>query len=100
MPDRLAVIIRFRGQPDDLFERFERVRQRWIEKQQDDYERPIFYAACKDQDGIAVVSVWPTAVAHRAFGQELHGLISDAGLPHPETIERMRTDRIGWDQPR
>jgi len=93
----LTVIIRFRGEPDELLERFEQARQRWIEQQGSDYERPSVYAACKDDAGIAILSVWETAVAHRAFGQQLHSLIADAGLPHPERIERMKVDKLGWD---
>src|SRR6266511_5995313 len=72
MADPIAVIIRFSGDRDDLLERFDRVRQKWIEAQEGDYERPIFYAACKADEGIAIVSGWQTAVAHRAFGEELH----------------------------
>jgi hypothetical protein len=97
MADPLAVIIRFRGDPDDLLERFERARRMWIEAQGADYERPVFYAACRTDDGIAIVNAWPTAVAHRAFGQGLHPLIDAAGLGTPDRIERMRIDRLGWD---
>jgi len=62
MADPIAVIIRFRGDPQDLLERFERARRMWIEAQGGDYERPIFYAACKTDEGTAVVSGWQTAV--------------------------------------
>jgi hypothetical protein len=70
----------------------------WIDAQDDQYEKPTFYAACRTVDGIAVVNVWrPTAAAHRAFGQELHPHISAAGLDHPQQIERLRIERLGWD---
>ena len=97
MADPLAVIIRFRGDPDGLLSRFEDVRRSWIDRQEGGYERPVFYAACREPEGIAVVTVWEGAVGHRAFGQQLHGLIDAAGLPHPEQIERMKVDRLGWD---
>jgi hypothetical protein len=97
MAEPIAVIIRFSGDPDDLLERFERVRQRWIEAQEGDYERPLFYAACKTDDGIAVVNVWQSAIAHRAFGQGLHGHIDAEGLGAPDRIERMRIAKLGWD---
>lgn len=97
MPDPITVIIRFSGDPDDLLERFERVRQRWIEAQDPDYEPPVFYAACKTDNGIAIVSGWETAVAHRAFGQGLHPHIDAVGMGTPDRIERMRVGKLGWD---
>jgi hypothetical protein len=93
----LAVIIRFSGEPDDLLERFERVRQMWIDAQDGDYERPLFYAACRSDEGIAIVAGWESAVAHRAFGQGLHSLIEAAGMGAPDQIERMRIEKLGWD---
>lgn len=50
MQDPIAVIVRFDGDPDDLIERFERARQLWIETQDADYSRPLFYAACKRRE--------------------------------------------------
>lgn len=97
MADALAVIIRLSGDPDDLLERFERARWMWVEAQDGDYERPIFYAACRTDDGIAIVSGWETAVAHRAFGQGLHTQIDAVGMGMPDQIERMRIVRLGWD---
>jgi hypothetical protein len=38
MSDPIVVIVRFSGDPDDLFERFERARRLWSESQDDDYE--------------------------------------------------------------
>ena len=97
MADPLAVIIRFTGDPDDLFEGFERARRSWIEGRAGDYERPLFYAASKTDEGLAVLSVWQTAVAHRAFGQGLHAHIDAAGMANPDRIERMRVEKLGWD---
>lgn len=93
----IAVVIRFEGDPEDLLERFERARQLWIETQGGDYERPTFYAACRTHEGIAIVSVWASAVAHRAFGQGLHPHIDTVGLGAPERIERLRIEKLGWD---
>lgn len=97
MADSIAVIIRFSGDPDDLLERFERARRLWSEAQDGDYERPIFYAACKADGGIAIVSGWKTALAHRAFGQGLHAHIDAVGMSTPDEIERMRVEKLGWD---
>lgn len=93
----IAVIIRFGGDPDDLLERFERARRLWMESQDPGFERPVFHAACRTEDGIAIVTVWETAVGHRAFGQGLHSVLDATGLPAPERIERMRIERLGWD---
>jgi hypothetical protein len=93
----IAVIIRFGGDPDDLLERFERARRMWTESEPPDFERPAFYAACKTEDGIAIVTGWATAVGHRAFGQGLHSVLEAVGLPAPERIERMRIDTLGWE---
>jgi hypothetical protein len=93
----IAVIIRFSGDPDDLLERFERARRMWVEAQDSDYERPVFYAACRTDEGIAIVNVWENAPAHRAFGQGLHAHIDEVGLPQPDQIERMRIERLSWD---
>ena len=60
MADPLAVIIRFSGDPDDLLERFEQARRMWIDAQAGDCERPVIYAACKTEDGIAIVTGWET----------------------------------------
>jgi hypothetical protein len=95
--DPIAVIIRFSGDPGDLLERFERARQQWIEAQGGDFERPTFYAACKTDEGIAIVSAWETAPGHRAFGQGLHAHIDEVGIGTPDQIERMRIETLGWD---
>lgn len=97
MADPIAVTIRFSGDPDELMERFERARQMWIDEQGADYERPIFYAVARAGDGIAVISAWETAVAHRAFGEGLHPHIVAAGLEHPEEIERLRIEKLDWE---
>jgi len=97
MAEPIAVIIRFRGDPGDLLERFERARQMWIEAQEGDYERPVLYAACKTDEGVAIVTGWQTAVAHRAFGEGLHTHIDAMGLGTPDQIERMRIEKLGWD---
>jgi hypothetical protein len=97
VPDPIAVIIRFNGDADDLLERFERARRLWVEAQDADYERPVFYAACKTEDGIAIVGAWESAAAHRAFGQGLHPHIEAVGMDTPDRIERMRVAKLGWD---
>ena len=97
MADPIAVIIRSTGDPADLLERFDRARRMWIDAQNGSYERPIFYAACRTDEGIAIVNVWNDARAHRAFGRGLHPHIEAVGLGPPEQIERLRIERLGWE---
>jgi hypothetical protein len=97
VPDPIAVIIRFEGDPDELLERFERARRSWIETQDGDYERPAFYAACRTDEGIAIVGGWQSAAAHRAFGQRLHAHVEAVGMSTPDQIERLRVTKLGWD---
>ena len=63
----IAVIIRFKGAPDDLLERFERARRLWIEAQGGSYERP----------EAEVLEVWRTGVAEVRDLLE-HGWRTDA----------------------
>lgn len=44
-----------------------------------------------------MLTVWQGALAHRAFGHGLRAHVDAAGLPAPDQIERMRTERLGWD---
>jgi hypothetical protein len=97
MADPIAVHIRFNSDPEDLLDRFEQARRRWIEAQERDYDRPLFYASCTTDDGGAIVNVCQTAAAHRAFGQRLHAHIDAVGLSPPDQIERMRVTKLGWD---
>jgi hypothetical protein len=97
MADPLAVIIRFNGDPDDLIDRFERARRLWTEAQDGDYDQPVFYAACKTDDGIAIVTAWDTARAHRAFGHPMGPHLQAVGIGTPDEIERLRIKKLGWN---
>jgi hypothetical protein len=91
------VIIRFGGDSDHLIERFERPRQRWIDRQQGGYDRPAFYEACKTDEGIAIVTAWESALAHRAFAHPIAPHLEAVGMPMPDQIERLRIAQV--DQP-
>lgn len=95
MADPTAVIVRFPGDPDDLLERFETARRRWIEAQDHD-PQPVFYAACKTGDGIVVINAWETQAAHHAFGHGLAPHLEAAGIARPENVERLAIDKLGW----
>ena len=93
----LTLIARFAGDPDDLLERFETARRLWIEAQSDDYHRPIFYAACRADDGIAVISVWRSDADHQAFGRQMGPYLQDAGLGRPDQHEHLHVEQLGWE---
>jgi hypothetical protein len=93
----IAVIIRFSGEPDDLLERFERTRRIWVEAQNSGYEQPLFYAAGRTKEGIAIVTAWESATGHRAFGQGIHPHLDAVGMSPPDQIEQVRIERLGWD---
>jgi hypothetical protein len=93
----VAVIVRFNGDPDDLFERFDRARRLWIEAQDSNYERPVFYAACKTADGITIVNCWKTQADHAAFGRRMGPHLHAVGVGHPHTHEHLSIQKLGWD---
>jgi hypothetical protein len=97
MADPIAVIVRFKGDPDDLFERFERARQLWIEAQDGTYDPPAFYALCKDDDGIVLVDGWETDAAHKAFGRQMGPHLEAVGLDGPDHLEHLWISKLGWD---
>jgi len=97
MSDPVASIVRFNGDPDDLFERFERARRRWIEAQDDDYNRPALFAVCKAEEGIVLVTGWETEEDHRAFGERMGPHLQAVGMGRPDGHEHLRIARLGWD---
>ena len=97
MSDPIASIIRFNGDPDDLVERFDRARRLWIDAQDDDYERPSFYAVGKTDDGIVLITGWDSVAGHQAFGRRMGPHLEATGLAKPDGHEHVRIARLGWD---
>jgi hypothetical protein len=97
LTDPIAVIVRFNGKPDDLLERVERARRLWIEAQGDDYNRPVFYAACKTSDGIVIINCWETNADHERFGRRMGAHLETVGIGHPDQHEHLSVERLGWD---
>jgi hypothetical protein len=95
--DPIAVVLRFNGEADDLFERFERARRLWIEAQDADHTPPAFYAACKTDDGIVIVTGWQTDAAHKAFGRTMSSCLELVGMGPPDHHEHLAIQRLGWD---
>jgi hypothetical protein len=97
LADPTAMILRFTGDPDDLLERFERARQRWIEAQGGGDSPPAFYAACTTKDGIVILSGWQTDAAHKAFARRMRPHLEAVGMGRPDHHEHLRIDKLGWD---
>jgi hypothetical protein len=97
MAEPIAVLIHFSGDPDDLLDRFERARRLWIEAQKGDYERPTFFATCREREGIRVLSGWKTAAGHRAFGEGIGPHIHAVEMPKPDQIEHLRIAELDWE---
>jgi hypothetical protein len=95
--DPISVIVRFNGDSDDLFERFEKARRLWIAAQDDGYEPPAFYAACKTEDGIVIVDGWQTDAAHKAFGRHMGPHLEAVGMGQPDHLEHLWIEKLGWD---
>ncbi|MGH9230114.1 MAG: hypothetical protein ACRD07_15570 [Acidimicrobiales bacterium] len=108
--DLIAVIVRFRGDPDDLAGRFERARQMWIDAQDADYSWPLFYAACKQREhprggsrarqtetGLVVVTVWESQAAHMAFNHRMRPHLAAVGMGMPDRFDHRGIDELGWD---
>jgi hypothetical protein len=97
MADPIAVIVRFNGDADELFERFERARRLWVEAQEGDYSPPAFYAVCKTDEGIVIVDGWETDEAHKAFGRRMEPHLEAVGMGGPDDLEHLWIEKLGWD---
>lgn len=69
----------------------------WIEAQDDDYSRPVFYAACKTDDGILIINGWETKADHDAFRRGLRPHLEAVGIGRPDQHEHLSVERLGWD---
>jgi hypothetical protein len=96
MADPIAVVIRFSGDPMICSSASSVPASTGSTRKRATMSPPLFYAVRKTDEGIAVVSAWQTAVAHRAFSQQLHAHIDAVGIGHPDQIERMPIDKLGW----
>jgi hypothetical protein len=95
MSEPVAAIIRFDGDPDDLLERFERARRRWVDAQDAGYSPPVLYAACKTDTGIAILTGWETRAAHRAFAHQIGPHLQAAGIGRPDHLEHLSIETLG-----
>jgi hypothetical protein len=98
MTDPVAVIVRFNGDADDLFEGFEKARQLWMAaRQESGYNPPNFYAAAKTEAGIVLVDCFDTDEDHLAFGENMGEYLEAVGMPGPDHLEHLEVSKLGWD---
>ena len=97
MSNPIAVILRFNGDPDDLLERFEHARKSWTEARCNGYSPPIFFATCRAQDGIVLVTGWEAEEDHKAFRKQMMPYLHAAGVGRPPAHEQLGIARLGWD---
>ena len=96
MSNPIAVILRFQGAPDDLFGRFEQARESWIAAQGDAFRPPAFFAICKEEEGIVLVSGWEHEDDHKAFRKQMMPHLHAAGVARPNDHEQLPIARLGW----
>jgi hypothetical protein len=92
----IVVLIRFKGEPEDLLARFEQARRLWVDEQEGSYEHPAFFATGRADDGILVIAGWETASGHSAFGKGIGPHLQAVEMPGPDQIEHVRIERLGW----
>jgi hypothetical protein len=97
MSNPIAVILRFDGDPDHLLERFEHARKSWTEPQGDGHNPPIFFATCRADDGIVLVTGWEAEEDHKAFRKQMMPYLHAAGVGRPTGHEQLGIARLGWD---
>jgi hypothetical protein len=97
MSSPIAVILRFNGNPDDLLQRFELARKSWTEAQGNGNSTPIFFATCRAEDGIVLVTGWEADRDHQAFRKQMMPYLHAAGLDRPTGHEQLGIARLGWD---
>ncbi len=96
MPNPIAVILRFSGDPNDLLGRFAEARKSWSEAHYDG-KPPTFFAICEAQEGIALVTGWEAEEDHKAFRKQMMPHLHAAGVGRPSGHEQLRITQLGWD---
>lgn len=96
MSNPIAVILRFSGDPDALLVRFEEALKSLIEAQADGYRPPTFFALCKAEDGIVLVSGWEAEEHHKAFRKQIMPHLQAAGVGRPSAHEHLGIAQLGF----
>ena len=91
----VMVTIRFSGDADDLFPKWERAVELWKREFGDRFAAPDTVVAKGERGGLVIVNVFPDDEAHTNFGRNLGGPLEAVGLSGPELehLEVLRVDR-------
>ena len=93
----VAVIVRFNGDADELFDDFEKARQQWIAAREGGgYNPPNFYAVGKTDDGIVIVDCFDTDKDHLEFGENMGEYLEAVGMKGPDHLEHIDIAKLGW----
>jgi hypothetical protein len=91
----VMVTIRYAGNPDELFPKWERAVELWKHEFGDRFTAPdTIVARGEEGKDLVVVNVFPDDEAHTNFGRNLGGPLEAAGLSAPalEHLEVLRID--------
>ena len=91
----VMVTIRFSGDADDLFPKWERAVELWKREFGDRFAAPDTVVAKGEKGGLVIVNVFPDDEAHTNFGRNLGGPLEAVGLSRPELehLEVLKVDR-------
>ena len=92
----VMVTIRYAGDPDELFPKWERAVELWKEEFGERFAAPDTIVS-KSESGkeLVVVNVFPDDEAHTNFGRNLGGPLEAVGLSQP-VLEHLEVLKVDW----
>ena len=94
----VMVMIRYAGDPDELFSKWERAVELWQEEFGERFVAPeTIVSRSESGTELVVVNVFPDDEAHTNFGRNLGGPLEAVGLSQPvlEHLEVLKVDFKG-----
>ena len=89
------VTIRYAGDVDDLFPKWERAVELWQREFGDHFAAPNTIVARGQNGDLVIVNVFPDDEAHTNFGRNLGGPLETVGLSGPE-LEHFEVLKVDW----
>jgi hypothetical protein len=94
---QVMVTIRFDGDADDLFDKWERAVKLW--EQEFETPAPATVVAEGEQGGLFIVNVFPSEDAHTHCGRNIGGPMEAVGLSNPK-LEHLDVLKIAFESAR
>ena len=91
----LMVTIRFEGDAEELFPKWQRAVELWKEEFGDRGETPSTVVAEGEHGGLVIVNVFSSDEAHKAFGRDIGGPMGTVGLSGPQ-LEHLNVRHIDF----